>query len=73
LAKSTPNRKEATYELAQQLEKSVPYDQIILEYRGGDQNWVHTSYDANKQRKQAFTMVNDKTYPQKGARGFILI
>lgn len=73
LAKSTPNRKEATYELAQQLEKAVPYDQIILEYRGSDQNWVHTSYNAERQRKQAFTMVNDKTYPQKGATGFILI
>jgi hypothetical protein len=69
LAKNTPNRKEATYELVQQLERVVPYDQIILEYRGASQNWIHTSYDSTKQRKMAFTMVNDKTYGQ----GFILV
>jgi hypothetical protein len=44
-------------------------DQIILEYRGGTQNWVHTSYNAERQRKMAFTMVNDKTYGQ----GFVLL
>ena len=69
ISANTPNRKEATYELVQQLEKLVPYDQIILEYRGGSQNWIHTSYNAETQRKMAFTMVNDKTLGQ----GFILV
>lgn len=73
LSANASNRKESTYELVQSLEKTVPYDQIILEYRGTSQNWIHTSFDTNKRRKQAFTMVNDSTYPQRGATGFILI
>lgn len=74
LATNLKNRKEATYNLIQELEKIVPYDQIILEYRGTDQNWIHTSYDGSgKNRKMAFTMVNDKTWPKPGNRGFYLI
>lgn len=73
LSHNTPNRKQATYELITQIEKIVPYDQIILEYRGTSENWIHISFDSNRRRKQAFTMVNDKTYPQRGATGFILI
>lgn len=69
ISANTPNRKQSTYELVQQLEKAVPYDQIILEYRGGSQNWIHTSYNAERSRKMAFTMVNDKTIGQ----GFILV
>jgi len=58
-----------TYELAQKLEKILPYDQCILEYRYQGQVWVHLGY-GNSQRKQAFTMLNDKsyggTYPKGG-------
>lgn len=73
LSKSTKNRKEATYELVKELEKIVPYDQIILEYRGSSQNWIHTSYRADKNRKMAFTMLDDKTYPSPGSPGFKLL
>jgi predicted chitinase len=69
LSHSTPNRKQTTYELVQQLEKIVPYDQLILEYRGANQNWIHTSYNPERRRKQAFTMVNDK----KISNGFVLL
>ena len=73
LSQSTKDRKQATYDLAKALEVAVPYDQIILEYRGSSQNWVHTSYNPQGGRKQAFTMLNDKTYPTSGARGFKLL
>jgi predicted chitinase len=73
LSQNTRNRKQATYDLAIELESSVPYDQIILEYRGTSQNWIHTSYNPVSNRKQAFTMLNDKTYPQRGATGFKLL
>ena len=73
LSRSTKNRKEATYELAKQFEKLVPYDQMILEYRGTSQNWIHTSYRGSKNRKMAFTMLNDKTYPKPGSPGFKLL
>jgi predicted chitinase len=74
LGQGTKNRKEATYNLAQEMEKLVPYDQIIVEYRGTSENWIHTSYDGSgKNRKMAFTMLNDKTYPKPGAKGFYLL
>ena len=73
LSKNLKDRKQATYELAKAMESVLPYDQIILEYRGADQNWVHTSFNSTSLRKQAFTMLNDKTYPSPGARGFHLL
>ena len=69
--------RQATYDIIQQLEKAVPYDQIILEYRGNSV-WIHTGYRGlNKgdtagggtNRKMAFTMLNDKTY----GTGFVLL
>lgn len=73
LSQNTKERKQATYDLAKACELAVPYDQIILEYRGSSQNWIHTSYNPKGGRKQAFTMLNDSTYPAKGARGFKLL
>jgi hypothetical protein len=56
-----PDRLRKTYELAGKLEKILPYDQLILEYRYQDQVWVHMGYGVT-QRKMAFTMLNDKTH-----------
>jgi len=56
-----PDRMRKTYELATALEKILPYDQIILEYRYQDQVWVHMGYGST-QRKMAFTMLNDRTH-----------
>jgi hypothetical protein len=62
-----------TYELAQKLEKVIPYDQCILEYRYQGQVWVHLGY-GKSQRKQAFTMLNDKTYQGTYPKGgFVLV
>lgn len=63
------DRNQRTFDMAKAMEKIVPYDQIILEYRGTTQNWVHTSYNATGRRKMAFTMLNDVTYGQ----GFSLL
>jgi hypothetical protein len=71
-----------TLDLAAQLEKILPYHQMILEYRdpsaskGAWQNWMHIAYKQGG-LKQAFTMYNDKTVnaqgtPTPGARGFFL-
>lgn len=73
LSHNTPNRKQTTFNLAKDLEKTLTYDQMILEYRGTTENWIHLSYSEQSRRKQAFTMVNDSTYPQSGSTGFILV
>ena len=71
-----PNRVQKTYEFVQALEKMLPYDQIILEYRYPESIWIHMAYKAGGKRKMAFTMVNDKTYKRdaKGIpSGFVLL
>ena len=76
IALMVPDRFNKTYQLVQQLEKLINYDQIILEYRYKDQVWIHTGYKATGNRKMAFTMVNDKTYQRdsKGMpSGFVLL
>lgn len=63
-------RKERHHELIQKLDKLVPYDQLILEYRGPTTSWIHTgfkgeagqTFGGGSNRKMAFTMVDDKTY-----------
>ncbi len=71
-------RKQDTFNLVKELEKIVPYDQIILEYRTPGQVWIHTGYrgltgketsGGGVNRRMAFTMLNDSTYSQ----GFILL
>ena len=75
------SRKQRNFDLAQKLEKILPYDQMILEYRSaGDQCWVHCGYRGTAagqtsgaggtNRKMAFTMLNDKTYKPSG---FVLL
>lgn len=51
-----------TFETIQKIEKVVPYDQCILEYRHPGSVWIHVSCKKQGNRKQAFTMVNDRTY-----------
>jgi predicted chitinase len=72
------SRNKNTYELAKQVERIVPYDQMIMEYRTPGQVWFHVGYRGTKvgdtsgggvNRRQAFTMLNDKTYGQ----GIILL
>ena len=67
-------RKKMHFDLIQQLDKLVPYDQLILEYEGDHATWIHTSFRGNtfgggNNRAMAFTMNNHKTYGQ----GFILL
>jgi hypothetical protein len=72
-----PERKALHHELIQQLDKLVPYDQLILEYRGSSSTWIHTgfrgtgnqTFGGGTNRKMGFTMSNDKTIGQ----GFILL
>lgn len=71
-----PDRFNKTYQLVQQLENLINYDQLILEYRYKDQVWIHTGYKPTGNRKMAFTMVNDKVYQRdsKGVpSGFVLL
>lgn len=71
-----PDRVGKTYEYIQALEKVIPYDQLILEYRFPSSVWIHASYKAKDSRKMAFTMVNDKTYNRNAAglpSGFVLV
>lgn len=64
-----PDRNNKTFQLVQQLEKAVKYDQIILEYRAPESVWIHTGYKPQGNRSMAFTMVNDATY-KRDAKGF---
>lgn len=66
--------KPAHFDLIQQLEKIVPYDQLILEYAGPNSVWIHTAIKSGtkgggENRKMAFTMKDHKTYSQ----GFTLL
>lgn len=71
-----PDRIGKTYEYIQALEKVIPYDQLILEYRFPSSCWIHASYKSKGSKKMAFTMVNDKTYKRNTAgipAGFVLV
>jgi predicted chitinase len=80
------SKKQRNFDMIQKLEKILPYDQMIMEYRSDGSNWIHMSYRGiNKgdttgpgasNRKMAFTMLNDKTYKRDSSgnpSGFILI
>lgn len=69
---------QAHYDLANQLAPLLPYHQMILEYRDAGRPgnsrgkrivWLHIAHRYTGAAKQAFTMLNDKTYGQ----GFILL
>jgi hypothetical protein len=55
------------YTLVMKIEKLLPYNQLIFEYRnGGASNWIHVSYSTQGNQKRAFTMVNDKPVNASG-------
>ena len=71
-----PNKAQATYDIIQKLEKILPYDQLILEYRHPSSVWIHAGYKPKGNRKMAFTMVNDSTYKRNAAgapSGYVLV
>jgi predicted chitinase len=57
-----------TYETIVELERRVPYDQLILEYRNPSSCWIHCSYTIEGSRKRAFTMLNDRVF-RRNAQG----
>ena len=66
---------ERNFNFASQIEKILPYDQIIMEYMAGGSNWIHVGYRGTKNgdtsgggvnRKMAFTMSNGKTIKRDG-------
>lgn len=66
------------FELIKQLDKLVPYDQLLLEYAGSDSIWIHTGFRGDGKttfgpgganRKIAFTMKDHKKYSD----GFTLL
>jgi predicted chitinase len=80
------SKKQRNFDMIQKLERVLPYDQMIIEYRSDGSNWIHMSYRGiNKgdttgpgatNRKMAFTMLNDKTYKRDSSgnpSGFVLI
>lgn len=77
---------EDMWKLAVQLEKILPYNQLILEYRKpgakfnpgpGWMNWIHISFSTEGNQGKAFTMIDDvsvdgKGTPVRGASGLYL-
>jgi len=71
-----PDKASKTFEMIQKVERSINYDQLILEYRHPSSVWMHMSYRKNNNRKMAFTMVNDKVYNRNSngiPNGFYLV
>lgn len=71
-----PDKYNKTYEMVQMLERIVPYDQIILEYRAPSSCWIHIGYRKDNNRRWAFTMVNDSVYKRNSngiPNGFFLL
>jgi hypothetical protein len=74
------------FDFAKKIEKIIPYNQLILEYRrpgtknnpgSSWQNWIHISHSPLGNNKMAFTMVDDAVVnasgnPAPGTRGFYL-
>lgn len=71
------DRYKRTFDLVQQVEKTIPYDQIILEYDNPSSCWIHIGYNyKGGNRRMAFTMSRHATYQRdaKGyPRGFVLL
>ena len=54
------------YEAIQEIQKLVPYDQLILEYSGSTTVWIHVSFKYSGARKMAFTMRDHQRYGAMG-------
>lgn len=75
----TGRDKDQHFELIKQLDKLVPYDQLLLEYAGSSSVWIHTGFRGDgavktfggggNNRKMAFTMLDHK----KLKDGFVLV
>lgn len=51
--------REALYDRIVEIQKMIPYDQLILEYASGP-GWIHISFNTAGNRKQQFTMNHHK-------------
>ena len=51
--------REALYDRILEIQKMIPYDQLILEYASGP-GWIHISFNTKGNRKQQFTMNHHK-------------
>ena len=60
--RGTPTQNEQMFNIAQEIKNLVPFDQLLLEYRG-DHCWIHISYSPTP-RRQVLTLLNDVTYSQ---------
>jgi predicted chitinase len=79
------NDYKAHFDFIQKIDKLIPYDQLILEYRDPGVNgnnksqricWIHCSFSYKNLRKSGFTMLNDKTYKRDASgnpSGFFLV
>ena len=56
------NIREQLYKLAAEIRDSVPFDQLILEYRSSGSVWIHISFTSSNLRRQVLTLNNDKLY-----------
>jgi len=61
--------REKHYKAALEIQKLIPYDQLILEYKGATDVWIHISFKYSANRKEHFTMNNHKGYPKRGDKG----
>lgn len=59
-----PNDREEFYKLAKEIRDTVPFDQLILEYRGKNSVWIHISFTSGSLRREVKTVNNDVTYSQ---------
>lgn len=76
------SKAQRNFDFAAQIEKILPYDQIIMEYMPNGSNWIHVGYRGTKEgdtagggtnRKMAFTMYNGNTVRREGKTGFFLM
>lgn len=54
------------YEAIQNIQKLVPYDQLIMEYSGSHGVWIHISFKYEGNRKQHLTMKNHRRVGEFG-------
>lgn len=55
-------RKEQYYNRAVEIQPTIPYDKFLFETRSGaDTVWLHLSFSRTQQRKEIYTLVDDKT------------
>ena len=55
------------YKLVVKLEKMLPYNQLIFEYRKqGASNWIHVSYSTDGNQGRSFTMCDDEVVNASG-------